>query len=333
MTDPAAPPLVVSTEPIDLEAAALLAGRARIAVRDGDRGPGDPWVAEHLPHAAALIVYMSDRVDERLLAQAPRLRIVAGALKGVDNIDVEACGRRGIWVTNVPDALTGPTAELAVTLLLSLDRHVREGDALVRSGRYRGWRRQLLGRGLAGCRVGIVGFGPLGRQIARLLAPFGAQLSSHDPAVQDPALAVPSSLQELLSSSDAVILAVPLGPDTRHLLDAAAIDALPDHALLVNVGRGSVVDEPAVAAALRAGRLGGYAADVFAFEDQADQGHPLGIPRDLLDLPDRTVFTPHLGSATHQARAAIERRAVLNVLDALAGRVPPDVCNGDAMSR
>jgi phosphonate dehydrogenase len=279
---------------------------------------------------------MPDRVDAALLACAPRLRVVAGALKGHDNIDVAACSARGIWVTTCPDLLTAPTAELAVGLAIALLRHLPAGDALVRAG-HAGWRPALYGRSLVAARVGIQGMGSVGREIAGLLSGFRCQVGYHDPVALPRAdevrLTSARVTQEaLLRGSDVVFMAAPLTATSRHAIDAGALALMRPDAVLVNVGRGSVVDEDAVADALAAGRLGGYAADVFAFEDWSLPDRPRAVPAALLAQVERTVFTPHLGSAVSDVRLAIEREAALNVLAALRGERPQGAVN-EARSR
>lgn len=281
--------------------------------------------------ADALVVFMPDHIDEELLEHSPRLRIVAGALKGYDNIDLEACTARGVWVTYVEDLLTGATADLAVGLLIALDRHIIAGDSVVRSGQHRGWRPVLYGGGLAGRQVGIVGMGAVGRAVAHRLRAFDAQLLYTDPQplpVTDAkslgAREVP--LETLLAESTAVVVTAPLTDRTRHLIGPAELRRLPEGALLVNVGRGSVVDEDAVACSLVTGHLGGYAADVFAFEDWSERDRPRDIPAELL-AHDRTVFTPHLGSAVRDVRRQIELAAARSVLDVREGRRPPTAAN------
>ncbi len=276
--------------------------------------------------ADAMMAFMPDRVDQAFLAAAPRLKVIACALKGFDNFDVAACTRAGVWVSIVPDLLTAPTAELAIGLALGLGRHLREGDGFVRSGAFQGWRPVLYGTGLAGSTVAILGLGRLGSAIAARLAGFGCRLIGHDEAAAGPATVAPVGLAEALSEADLVIVALPLTDGTRHMIDARALARMKPGALLVNVGRGSTVDEAAVADALCAGRLGGYAADVFALEDWALDDRPRAIDPRLLAHP-RTLFTPHLGSAVTQVRAEIAMAAALNIADALAGRHPRDAVN------
>jgi phosphonate dehydrogenase len=282
--------------------------------------------------ARGVMVFMPERVDEEFLAAAPQLVIVAGAFKGYDNCDVDACTRRGVWLTVVPDLLTAPTAELAVGLLLGVARNLAEGDRLVRSGGFAGWRPVLYGTGLTGSTVGLVGMGAIGQAIARRLAGFEATLLYADPRPLPPEQEARWGLRrvelpELLSASDFVVLATPLTPATRHLIDRTALALCKPGAYVVNVGRGSVVDEEAVAEGLAAGHLAGYAADVFAFEDWARPDRPLAVPDALLRDAGRTLLTPHLGSAVDAVRRAIALQAAHSILQALRGEVPRHALN------
>ena len=276
--------------------------------------------------ADGLVACMADRVDAELLAACPRLRVVSGVFKGHDTIDLAACVRRGVQVTVLPELLTAPTAELVVGLTLALRRRLVEGDAWVRSGRHAGWRPRLYGSGLAGSTVGIIGMGRIGRAVATRLSGFDATLMYTDPnplpeSEERRLGARRVSLPELLAGSDVVVPLVPLTEGTRHLLDAEALGRMRPGACVVNASRGSVVDENAVAEALRDGPLGGYAADVFAFEDTIEPAAPPGVPPDLLAHP-RTVFTPHLGSAVDDVRREMGLAAAEQVRDALAGKYP-----------
>ena len=297
----------------------------------------EPWTHEELianaRHAHALLAFMPDRVGDEMLERCPDLGIVACALKGYDNFDVEACTRRGVWVTVVPDLLTIPTAELAVGLLIALARNVGAGDGFVRSGAFRGWRPELYGAGLHGSTVGILGAGRVGAAVAARLHGFRcARILCVDPEPPDAEtrgqlnLDV-ASLDEMLESSDFIVCAAPLAPDTRHLIDARALSRIRPGCRLVNVGRGSVVDEQAVAAALAEGRLGGYAADVFELEDRARRDCPGSIPQPLLSDRERTLFTPHLGSAVAGVRLEIELRAARSILQYLDGEAPDGAVN------
>ncbi len=303
----------------------------RVVVNDGD----GPWSTAKLREATrgadALVAFMTERIDADLLAQCPRLRLVAGALKGTDNIDIGACTRHGVWVTAVPDLLRIPTAELAIGLMIGLARDLREGDSQVRSGQFTGWRPQLYGMGLAGSRVGLVGMGAIGRAIVERLAGFGCRICYHDPNPISPdepsaSLCRKADLETVLATSDIVVTATPLTDRTHHLIGTHALARMPDHALLINPSRGSVVDEQAIAAALANDQLGGYAADVFEMEDLSRTDRPDAIPEALRTHP-RTLFAPHLGSAVRENRRQIEHHAVDNVRRVLSGEPPHDAVN------
>lgn len=288
----------------------------------------EPWTDDELhrhgANADALLCFMTDSVDRSLLNACPNLRVIACALKGFDNFDVDECRRRGVAVTAVPDLLTAPTAELAIALALGLGRRLREGDALVRGRLFRGWRPTLYGNGLAGTSVGILGYGAVGRAVAMRLTGFETQqlryydvtnaLGSSDPTTG----ASPVSLDELVASSEVLFVCTPLTPCTRHMIDATLLSRMKPGCLLINVSRGSCVSEAAVADALEAGALGGYAADVFEFEDWALAARPEAVePR--LCSHERTLLTPHLGSAVGNVRLQIELAAAEEIVRHLRG--------------
>ena len=282
--------------------------------------------------ADALMVFMPDRVDDVFLEACPKLRIVAGALKGYDSFDVEACTRRGIWFTVVPDLLTVPTAELTVGLLLGLTRHMLEGDGFIRTGAFQGWRPRFYGTGLAGSTAGIIGMGAVGQALAKRLAGFDMRLVYNDlkrlTVDEEKKLGITfASLDELLHISDFVMPMVPLTRETIHLINRNALGVMKRGSFLINACRGSVVDESAVADALTFGSLGGYAADVFELEDWARRDRPAAIPAELLRQRDRTFFTPHLGSAVDCVRREIAMEAARNVLQALRGERPQGAIN------
>ena len=288
------------------------------------------WPHSEIIHRAAesdaILAFMPDRVDAAFLSYCSKLRVIACALKGFDNFDVDACTTAGVWLAIVPDLLTEPTAELAVGLVIGLGRMISHGDAIVRSGAFEGWRPILYGSGLDGSTVTIFGMGHVGRAIVRRLSGFGCRILGVDPQEDMPPGVTGRDLNGALADSDFVILAAPLTPATHHLIGQEAIAKMKPAALLINVGRGSVVDETAVADALANDALGGYAADVFEMEDWALPDRPMAIdPR--LRQHSRTLFTPHLGSAVERVRRAIELRAADNITDALAGKRPRDAIN------
>lgn len=323
-------PKILVTNPIHAEVEARLQSVGFVEV-NRDTEPWTPQqLAEHAQDSDAIMGFMTDSVDAALLAKTPRLRVVACALKGYDSYDIDACTRAGVWVSIVPDLLTEPTAELALGLAISLARNVLTGDAQVRSGRFQGWRPRLYGTGLAGATVAVVGLGCVGQAIIARLAGFGcARVVGVDP-VQRLSGVESLPLAQALTQADFVFLAAPLTKSSWHLLDAFALSHCKPGQFIINVGRGSVVDEEAIAAALEAGALGGYAADVFACEDWGLAQRPAGVPAKLR-APASTLFTPHLGSAVRNVRLAIEHRAADNIIAVLQGCEPVDAINRPAL--
>jgi phosphonate dehydrogenase len=317
-------PLIVATCPVHADTLMLLKRRCDVEVCETP--PSAHALADRAAGADGLLTFMSDRIDACLLDACPKLQVVAGALKGADRIEVDACTSRGVWVTAVPDLLSASTAELAVGLIIAVARRIREGDAAVRACRFAGWRPGLFGIGLEGTAVGIVGYGSLGHAIARRLGAFDCRLAYTDPQLSAIEDMTACPLEELLGKSRIVVLAVPLTAVTYRLIDAEKLALMQTGAVLVNVSRGSTVDEEAIAAALDSGRLAGYGADVFAMEDDCHPQAPSYIPTALLEHP-RSVLTPHLGSAVKEVRRAIEMQAAEGILQVLAGQCPEHAIN------
>jgi glyoxylate reductase len=238
-----------------------------------------------------LMLMLTDRVDDELLdAAGPQLRVVADYAVGIDNIDLEACQRHGVVVSNTPDVLTETTAELTIALMLSLLRRVAEGDRLIRRGERWIWAPNLmLGQGLASLTLGLVGYGRIGRAVGRLAEAHGMRVVHASRSRGLP-------LDKLLATADVVSLHLPLSDETRHLIDEAALARMKETAVLVNTSRGPIVDEEALVAALTEGAIAGAALDVFEHEPDVHPG--------LLGL-ENVVLVPHLGSATHETREAM----------------------------
>ena len=264
---------------------------------------------------------LSDRVDDELVdAAGPKLRAVANYAVGYDNVDLEACTRRGVLVSNTPDVLTEATAELTMTLMLDLVRRVTEGDRMLRRGRGWIWSPTfMLGTSLRGRLLGIVGLGRIGSEVARLADAFGMRVVY---ASRSGPKAVPYEwlqFDELIARADVVSLHCPLTQETRHLIGRDELRAMRPDAFLVNTTRGPVVDEAALADALASGEIAGAALDVFEREPEVYPG--------LLAL-ENVVLAPHLGSATRETREAMGMlcvsalRAVL-----LEGRCPENALN------
>lgn len=255
--------------------------------------------------ADALLTMITDRVDGELLAAAPSVRAVANLGAGTDNIDLAATRAAGVAVGNTPGAVTEATADIALTLLLALARRVPEGMAEVRAGRWAPWQpAHQLGIEIGGATLGIVGWGRIGQAVARRAAGFGMRVihSSRTSGVP---------LDELLAEADVVSVHTPLTPQTRNLIDAAALARMKPTALLINTARGGIVDQVALRAALADGTIAGAGLDV-------TEPEPLPADDPLLDAPNLLVL-PHVGSATRQTRARMAEMAVENLLAALAG--------------
>lgn len=321
-------PLVVLTNRVFPETRAALERSARIVANEDL----EPWshdeVIEQCREATGLMAFMTDRIDRAFLERCPHLKIIGAALKGYDNIDVDAARERGVQVTIVPDLLTEPTAELAIGLMIALGRHIPLCDAGIRRQGFAGWRPQLYGTGIGNSVVGIVGFGLVGRAIARRLVGFGCRIVAFDTGPLDESAGIERmAFDDVLELSDFLVLGLPLTETTIGLIDAAAIGRMKPGALLVNPARGSLVDESAVADALASGHLGGYAADVFECEDWARPHRPMSIDARLTAPGARTVLTPHIGSAVTSARRQIELSAASSILQALAGQLPAGLVN------
>ena len=325
-------PRVVVTHWVHPEVVEYLAGFCHPSLPSREVGVWSrAQVLDRAADAEGLITCMADSIDDAFLARCRQLRVVSATLKGYDNFDAQACARRGIWLTVVPDTIIAPTAELAVGLVIGIMRRVGEADRQIRDGRFSGWRPQLYGSSLDRATVGLVGMGPLGQAVAERLAVFGSRIVYHDiqalPAAVERALpATCLGLEELFAASDVVVMLLPLTERTVGLVDRSTLGLLRRGAFVVNVGRGSVIDEAAVVEGLADGRLGGYAADVFAMEDRALQGHPERIPRGLLEHP-RTLLTPHLGSAVDDVRRDMSLEAARQVRQVLDGQRPDHPVN------
>jgi glyoxylate reductase len=245
--------------------------------------------------------------------------VVANVAVGFNNVDVAAARRRGVVVTNTPDVLTETTADFAWALLMAAGRRLVEADGYARTGQWKRWEWQLLwGVDVHGKTLGVVGFGRIGRAVARRALGFDMRVLYHD-AVRAPAdvehalRASPVDLATLFRTSDFVTLHTPLLADTRHLIDGAALRSMKPTAVLVNAARGPIVDEAALARALREGWIAGAGLDVFEDEPRI---HP-----DLLLLPN-VVLAPHIGSASRDTRVAMATLAVRNCIAVLEGKPP-----------
>lgn len=240
-------------------------------------------------------------IDDELLSQLPELRVISKVGVGIDMVDLGALERHGVQLAWSPGTNSRSVAELVIAFAIALSRHLFEGAAQVRAGEWK----QRKGTTLSGRTLGVLGFGHVGRDVARLASGFGVELLAHDVAAPPDAFAEhgaePVGLDELLERSDVVTLHLPLNDATANILDAARLGRMKQGALLVNTARGGLVDEAALKDALVSGRLGGAAFDVFAVEPPED--------RELLDLPN-FIATPHIGGSTEEAILAMGRAAI-----------------------
>lgn len=279
--------------------------------------------------AVGLAVMLPDRVDATLLDAAPSVRIVSNLAVGYDNIDVAAATERGVVVTNTPGVLFEAVADLTFALMLAAARRIVEGDRIVREGEWPAWRPDfLLGKELFGSTLGLVGLGAIGEAVARRARGFGMNVlyfaRSRKPAAEDNLGVRYAPLDELLRRSDIVSVHVSLSPETRGMIGPAQLALMKQDALIVNTARGPIIDQGALVEALREGRIGGAALDVFESE-------PIAIDDPLLSLPN-VVVAPHVGSATLVTRTRMANLVADNLIAYLKGELPPTAVNPEAWS-
>lgn len=270
-----------------------------------------------LPNAEALIVLLSEPITPEDLDRAPRLKVIGTYSVGMNHLPVEACKARGIRIVHTGGVLTDATADLALALLLAVTRRLAEGEALVRSGTWKGWAPdQILGIGLAGKTCGILGSGPIGKAFARRVWALGMKPvfwdrdGKHHPVDFVAGIARRLPLEELLGCSAVLSLHCPLSEATKGLLDRTRLNLLPPGAVIINTARGGILDEPAVIEMLHAKILGGVGLDVYQGEPKFDS--------DWLSAPN-TVLLPHLGSATVETRNAMAKLLCDGVAETLRG--------------
>ena len=295
---------------------------------------GEEWSKAELMgrmrEAEALICQLTQKVDAEVLSAGPKLRVVANVAVGYDNIDIKAATARGIAVTNTPGVLDDSTADFTWALLLAVARRVVEGDRLVRSGQWKGWDLMLmLGADLFGKTLGIFGLGRIGRRVAERARGFRMRVLYHnrrrlEPGEEEAVGVEWAEKERLLREADFVTLHVPLTAETRRLIGARELALMKPAAYLINVARGPVVDEAALADALEQKRIAGAALDVF---EKAPQVHPK-----LLTMAN-VVLAPHMASASVETRTRMAMMAAENVVAVLEGREPPNLVNREAWER
>jgi glyoxylate reductase len=300
------------------ESRRLVPSDFEVDYNDSDQPLAKAELIRRLQGRGGLVCQIIATVDDEVLA-VPGLKVVSNVAVGFNNIDVAAARRRGIVVTNTPDVLTETTADFAWALLMAAGRRVVEADRYVRSGEWRVWKWDLLwGADIHGKMLGVVGFGRIGRAVARRALGFGMRVLYHDTVRADAAVerelnATATDLDTLLRQSDYISLHTLLSPETRHLINERTLRLMKKTAVLVNAARGPVVDEAALVRALTEGWIKGAGLDVFEDEPRIHPG--------LVSLPNVTL-APHIASATLETRIAMGNLAVRNCLAVLDGKPP-----------
>ncbi len=317
------PKILVTREVFD-DVLEYLAGHFEVGANQADTPMDPPTLARRLADKAGVLTTLVDRVDADLLAGCPRLKAVCNIAVGFNNIDVAACTRAGVMVTNTPGVLDDSTADFTWALILATARRVVEADAHLRRGAWKGWHlKQFLGLDVHHATLGILGFGRIGRKVARRALGFEMPVLYHSRRRAEPEVARALnasfvSKEELLARADILSLHVPYTPATHHLIGRAELALMKPGAILINAARGGVVDDAALVAALAEGRLAGAGLDVFENEPALNPA--------LIGLPN-VVLTPHIASSSAATRHAMAMLAARNLVAALTTGNPPNLLN------
>ena len=309
-------PIVLFTHPLPEDWIGNAEDEFQIIVGKKELRGIDPSLAPYLPAAAGILCLLDDPIPEKILDQAPNLKVVSNMAVGVDNIDVPACTRRGIPVGHTPGVLTEGTADLTLALLLSVARGLPQASLDAREGRWSNWvPTGWLGVDLKGAIVGIVGLGKIGTAVAERIKAFGAELvftnRRQQPEKEKSLSARQVELDELLRISDVICLHVPLTPETENLIDEKALQTMKPSAILINAARGKVVKTDALVRALKEGKIRAAGLDV-------TEPEPLPPDHPLYQL-ENCLITPHIGSATENTRRTMARIAIDNLKAGIQG--------------
>ncbi len=293
-----------------------------------DNQADTPMAAEtlvkNLADKSGVMTTLVDRVDENLLARCPNLKAVCNIAVGFNNINLAACSKAGVMATNTPGVLDDSTADFTWALILATARRVVESDIHVRAGQWKGWYlKQFLGQDVHHATLGILGFGRIGRGVARRALGFDMTVLYYDPQRADPAVerscnAAYVSMDELLARADILTIHVPYAPSTHHMVGAAELAKMKPGAILIHAARGGVVDDAALVAALKSGRLAGAGLDVFENEPNLNP--------EFLAVKN-VVLTPHIASSSEATRHAMALLAAQNLVAALTTGKPPNLLN------
>jgi glyoxylate reductase len=320
-------PKILATRPLFPAAQQVLNGSCEVDYWTRPERISKEELFRRITDKEGLVCLLNDKVNEELLAAAPKLRIAANVAVGYDNIAVADCTKRGVAATNTPGVLDETTADFAWTLLMAVARRLPEGEALARSGEWKGWDLdQLVGADVWGKTLGVVGFGRIGRAMARRASGFQMKVIYYD-AVRAPLdiergyHAEYRDLNALLSEADFVSLHVPLLPETRGLFNAKTFSQMKPTSFLINTARGLVVDEAALVEALESKKIAGAALDVYEKEPLINPG---------LKRPN-VVLAPHIASASLETRTKMSCMAAENVVALFKGRRPPNILNPEVL--
>src|SRR6202158_2866538 len=312
-------PSILISRMLPEEAIARARSRAVVDLHEADKPLGRTELLARLKGRQGLVCLITDAIDASLLAACPDLKVVSNVAVGFNNIDVAEATKRGVVITNTPDVLTETTADFAWTLLMATARRVVEADGYVREGKFTQWEYMLLlGGDIHGKPLGITGFGRIGRAMARRARGFDMRVLYQDAVAADPATerelgATRTDTATLPRESDFVTLHTPLLPETQHLINAQSLRTMKKTAYLINASRGPVVDDAALAQALKEGWIAGAGIDVFEEEPKVHPG--------LMGLPN-VVLAPHIASASSDTRLKMANLAVDNCLAVLEGKTP-----------
>src|SRR5271156_6760124 len=312
-------PKVLATRPLFPAARTILDATCDVEYFPSAESASRQSLLRRLKEKVGLVCLLTEKVNEELLRNAPKLKIAANVAVGFDNIDLDACTKRNVVATNTPGVLDETTADFAWTLMMAVARRLSEGEALARSGNWKGWNLdQLCGADIWGKTLGIIGFGRIGRAMARRAAGFQMKVIYTDAqrAPEDAEKSVNAEFRDLntlLAESDFVSVHVPLTPETRGLIDGPKFHRMKAGAFLINTARGPVVDEAALVAALEGKKIAGAALDVYENEPFIHPGLRHG----------NVILAPHLGSATVETRTKMAVMAATNAVAIFKGQIPP----------
>lgn len=294
----------------------ILEDSCDVTVNEKDEQLSKDKLIENLKDKDGALVMLSDEIDRELIEVCPNLKAVSNLAVGYNNIDVEAAKEAGIIATNVPEVLTEATAELTWALLMAVARRVVEADKFLRAGKFDDWGPMLLmGNDIYGKKLGIIGFGDIGQAVARKAAGFDMEIAYNKrnklSIATEKRLGVEyKNIPQLLAESDYITINAPLNSETYHMIGTEELQIMKETAYIINTGRGPIIDEKALVEALKNGVIAGAALDVFENEPEVESG--------LLEL-DNVILTPHIGSASKEARYELAEKAASDLVAALTG--------------